>query len=246
MQLIVAAQPEDLEDAQSLITPLAHIAYRVGSDGRLYRAEDASKISGGTMVIGSDLSEHYFSDSLISDIIAECKTRKFSGILVNFENNELLQQLSKELKAANISLIVHEEWGYEYETATVLVSSAISGGTLKQRLSEAAETFGAERILLDIEPIFKDFLLPAPDGEGKSLSFDEFSELTDRYSSATFYSPELCCNYYTYFESGNTHIVLYDTAGTVKKKLQLAESIKIERAIFIYRETKSILKRILE
>ncbi len=246
MQFIVATQPEELEDAQSLKTQLAHMAYRVGGDGQLYRAEEASKISGGIMVIGSDLSEQFVSDFLVSEIITECKARKFTGVLVNFENRELFRQLSEELKAAELSFYVHEQCSWDYENAAVLISSAISGGTLKRRLSEAAEAFGPERIVLDIEPVFRDFLLPAPDGEGKSLSFEEFSELYDRYSSASFYSPELCCNYYTYFENGNTHFVLFDTAGTVKKKLQAAEALKINKAIFVFSEAKSILSRLLE
>ncbi len=246
MRLVIAAEPGDLEEVLSLKTQLAHIAYRVGEDGCLYRAEGASKISGGIMVIGSDLSEQRIGDRLVYEIITECKTRKFTGVLVNFENRELLEPLAKELNSLNLTLYVHEEMGYEYENATVLVSSAISGGTLKRRLSEAAEHFGPERILLDVEPVFRNFLLPAPDGEGKILSFDEFSELSDKYSSAAFYSPELCCNYFTYSEKGNTHFVLYDTAGTLKKKLQLAESLKINKAILVYSESKNLLMRLLE
>ena len=245
MQLFAAAEPGELELIKDAGVLTAHLAYKIGGDGRLYRARGAEEISGGIMSVWTEPGG-VWGESTVSEIITECAARKFTGVLVSTDSRELVRRLSDALSAEKLSLFTDESLAADAKGAGVLVSTVVYEGTLRERLSKAAEKYGAERIMLDIEPIYRDFTLPCPTRDGAKLSFEEFSELSDAKSGESFFSSELCCNYFVYFENGNTHLVLYDTAGTVKKKLRLAQTLKLGRAIFAVRETKSFLSRLFD
>lgn len=241
MQYYIAMTPENIEGASQLKWPTAYSAYKIGSDGRLYRALNAPSAERGFMILNSDEDDPPADDYTVSEIITECRNRTFSGVVINFVSFELLDLLSPALSSNKLRLIVHEEFAEKYGDAWVLVSSALSGGTLKSRLSEACDLIGASRIVLDVERVCRDFTLPSPSGEGRELSREEFSDLNERLSPASYFSPELCCYYFHYSENEQMHFVLYDNLYSIRTKLQLAESLNINKALFLYSEAKNIL-----
>ncbi len=196
------------------------------------------------MLLSSEEESARFDDVTVSEILGECRGRSFSGVVSNFSSEELLERLAASFKQNGLRLIVHEEFGLKFKEAWVIVSTALSGGTLKRRLAEAAELFGADRIILDVERICKDFVLPAPYGEGRDLTREEFSKILEKVSSAPFFSPELCCYYFSFIDGGRTHFVLYDNLSSIKSKLQTAESLNIGKAMLLYRETGGILQNL--
>ena len=103
--------------------------------------------------------------------------------------------------------------------ARVVVSTALSGGTLRQRLRDACRRFGARRLALDLACVRMDFSLPAPYGTGTALTPQQLTELRGRRT--VFFSPELCARYFTYEQSGMTHFVLFDDADTLHRKIAL-------------------------
>lgn len=110
-------------------------------------------------------------------------------------------------------LLVPEVWRHITETAGVLISSAICGGTFRQRVSEAVrESPGRCWLLLD--PISHVFSLPCPTGCGAPLAV--LPEL--RHS---FFSPELCCRYAYDLDQGR--MILYDNRESLTEKIRLAE-----------------------
>ena len=110
--------------------------------------------------------------------------------------------------------------------AQVCISSALSGGTLVQRLREAQERFGRDRVVLALQRVAEDFFLPSPTGSGTPLTQEELRERIQQRQPSIFFSHELCARYFTYMsrESG-AHFVLYDDASTLAKKLQVARSL---------------------
>ncbi len=241
MQYIIAIEPDEAKNAAGIKLPIAYSSYKIGEDGRLYRAEPATHAGRGYMIISAETEEPPFYGETVSDIMAECRSFNFTGVFANFRSEALLDRLSPALSEKKLRLMVHEELGSRYKHAWVLVSTALSGGTLRRRLCEASESFGAERVVLDVERICKDFVLPAPDGEGRDVSREEFSRLTERLAPAQFFSPELCCHYFFYTEKGETHFILFDNLGSIKSKLSVAESLKISKAMFLYGEIKGFL-----
>ncbi len=52
MQLYLAVTPDKLREAARYTDRLAHVAYRVGQDGRLVRRDLLARTRGGLMVLG--------------------------------------------------------------------------------------------------------------------------------------------------------------------------------------------------
>ena len=106
-------------------------------------------------------------------------------------------------------LVVPEVWKEVLPKASLLISSAISGGSLKERFYMAAQE---RACYLLIEPMKAAFPLPFPDG--RELPCTHMPE-------HSFFSNDLCC-YYAHFPGC---VVLWDTEDSLEKKLQLAKDI---------------------
>jgi len=116
----------------------------------------------------------------------------------------------------------------------VLVSTAISGGTLRAMLEEAVRAYGAGHILLDVQRLRMSFPLPCPSGEGVSLSETAFEALRREAAGPVFYSGELCAKYFLCRSGDGMRLILFDDAQTLREKLRLARQLGIRDASLLY------------
>lgn len=126
-----------------------------------------------------------------------------------------------------------------------LLHTAQSGGSLRERLSEAAGRYGGEGVALWVDRVREDFTLPAPTGSGRPLTPRELWALREKHGPAVFFSEDLCARYFTYLEGETGHLVLFDDAGTLRKKLKLAGEAGIATAYLPYGETRDLLEELL-
>lgn len=112
-------------------------------------------------------------------------------------------------------LVVPEVWREVLPQAGLLISSAISGGSLRQRFQEAAER-SPRRCWLLLEPMQMEFPLPCHTGIGKPIDAATY----DRQ----FFSKDLCCQYTHFIRNGQGIMVLWDTEESLSKKLELAKN----------------------
>lgn len=56
-----------------------------------------------------------------------------------------------------------------------------------------------------------------------------------------FFSQELCARYFTYTHEGQTHFVLFDDAGTIRKKLQTGTALGYAAAFLMFPEVRDLL-----
>lgn len=124
-------------------------------------------------------------------------------------------------------LLVPDLWQQVLSQAGLLISAAISGGTLTQRLEEAANA-APGRCWLRLEPLRMVFPLPCPTGCGLSLSQPELE--AKLMGKQTFFSEDLCCRY-TYDLDGKAAMILYDTEETLDQKLSMAQEFGFLGAI---------------
>lgn len=111
----------------------------------------------------------------------------------------------------------------------VMISSALSGGTLRRRLSDARERYGGQLVLF-LERAAMEFPLPAPMGTGRPLSPEALDTLLTR-GPAVFFSPELCARYFVCFApDGAPRFVLFDDAGTFREKYRIAREFSLSCA----------------
>ena len=105
-------------------------------------------------------------------------------------------------------LLVPELWRELLPKAGILISSSISGGDLRQRFRQAAET-APERCWLLTERLSMAFPLPCPDGQGQPIEPPE---------AEGFYSEALGCRYI----HTPKQVILFDTDESLEQKRQWA------------------------
>ena len=114
-------------------------------------------------------------------------------------------------------------------------------------LTELGESYGAEGLALEVMPMYMDFLLPSPSGEGTRMTESELKSLMDRLNPMPFFSRELCAKYFSYMSAERkAHFVLFDDGYTIMAKLKTAQGCGIENAFMLYAEVKSMLANIWE
>lgn len=252
-RLFLAAPPGMYSAAAASGHPVACLSYRIGSGGQLLRAGDPVSHPGWLMVISADHWDGAGNPGRLSGtIVRECAARGFSGILLDSDDplspalGAVIGQLEQAAGRNRWDLFVPEHCAAAARYAKLLLSSALSGGSLAVRLKRAAEQYGARRLALCAERSAQDFPLPAPGGTGRALTQAQLRQLRAGLSPAVFFSDSLCAQYFTYAgQDGRPRFVLFDNADSLRKKLMLARSLGIPNAFLTYPEVEEILPGIL-
>lgn len=185
------------------------------------------------------------TDTLCRAIVCECAQRHFRGVLADFEPGSpsdrlaFLTRLTGALSARGIRLYCPA--ALPADGATLLIGTAVSGGSLQSLLERSINHFASERLALDLERVQMDFPLPCPTGCGTPLRHEELLALQQKHHASIYYSRELAANYFTYPTERGTHFVLFDDAETLRRKVRLAESYGIREAFVMYPEICDLL-----
>jgi len=150
------------------------------------------------------------------------------GLLLDLPEDDagfaLAASLAPQLYRMGIDVYLPVSLAHAAPQARLILPSAVSGGSLDGMLDHFLSRYPPGRLCLELVRTRHDFPMPSADPGGTLLSAARFDEL---YASAGqhFFSPELCANYFTYMEDGNTpHFVLFDDAETARRKLEKAQS----------------------
>lgn len=249
MKTYLAITPKEAEQLPSCSAPLVHIAYVIDEGGMLARGDLKDGVRGGVMGL-SDRCKKPFprTQALVRTILHECEVRQFDGVFADFEPSPLpdrvpfLDQLGAALSQRGKQLYVP----LPVPSANVLVSTAISGGSLREMLCEVRSRYGAERIALDVQRLIMDFPLPCMSGQGRPMTADELQTFQKRRDISTFYSRELGAHYFTHRLDGETHFVLFDDAQSLKAKLSLGTQLGFSAAFLMYPEVRDLLPEVLK
>lgn len=242
VQVYLAVTPKEAQEVCRCVRRLAHVAYRIGNNA-LLRQDLPANTRGGLLSL-SDREAPAIADPerLAAAILRECSQRNYIGIVADFEQPPSTDRIAL-LRAVvrrggrNLQVLVPEACAIS--GATVLVNTAVSGGSLTERLQEAIRRH--PNAALDLQRLMMDFTLPAPSGQGKPLSLDELAAMRKQLGPSVFFSPELCARYFTYMRSGQAHFVLYDDAETMQQKMRLAESMGYRMALMMYPEVRDLI-----
>ena len=255
LNLILTAPPSQAQGALAFGLPVAHMAYRVGGGPRLFRGSVPVALRGGLLL----MDDKGFSgrgsqtEEFCRQVLRECASRGYDGVVADWENPPdkdqcaLAQHLESALGEKGWPLYLTEPYGACTRRARVMISSALSGGSLALRLREAAERYGGDRVVLAVERTAMEFLMPSPDGRGKRLSQEALKERMERYRPAVYFSSELCARYFTYRPEGEQGVrfVLFDDEGSIRKKLQVARSVGVKYGVMAYPQVADLLPAIL-
>ena len=255
LSLILTAPPSQAQAARAYGLPIAHMAYRVGPGPRLLRSSVPVSLRGGLLMLDDHGYHPGHSDpaSLCRGIKQECFARGFDGIIANWEALpspeciHMTQAIADLAAGQNWPFYLPERFGRHITQGRVMIPSSLSGGSLRMRLSEAVQSFGPERVALAVERAAFDLKLPSPNGQGRELPVSELERLTATYHPSVYFSDDLCARYFTYRTTeGETHFVLFNDAGTIQKKLQIAGEFGIQACLLAYPEVSDLLPAILK
>lgn len=251
-QFFLTSPPGTCAQATAFGVPVAHMAYRIGENGHLYRVELPISVRGGLMVVDdAGFAGRGDPMQLCREIIRECAARKFDGILCDFDTaptpflSKTVEQLGALTSQRGWSLYVNGEYAHLGAQSFVLVPTAIARGSLEARLHGAVEQYGTERIALAVQRVALEYILPSGTEHGRPLERGELAQLVQRFSPAIFFDSNLCAHYFTYMEQGSAHFVLFDDSGSLLRKASLARELGIRRVFFTYPEVSDILPRLL-
>lgn len=252
--LYLMAPPDQAMQAGAFSLPIAHMAYRVGGGPHLFCSQRPFAHRGGTMVLecqGFDGRGN--PEELCREIMQECTGRGFTGVFCDFEGPvypvlaRAVEGLAPLFAQRKWQLYLPEEYAlHAPQTVNAVISTALSGGSLRQRLTEAVERFGPQRVTLGLERVAEDFTLPAASGGGNSLSRQELERLLRERSPAVYFSDELCAHYFTYMIRGqDAHFILYDDTSSLLRKIRVAAGLGITQGFLPYAQADDLLPQLL-
>lgn len=252
-KLYFMAQPEHSAKAAQYGLTAAHLAYRVGNGPHLFRTQSPVIPRHGVMVLDhSGFDGRGNPDVFCQEVIRECGARGFSGVFCDFEGipspplKRALDILAPAFQRRHWFLYVPESYAISAPAVKVVIPTALSGGSLRQRLADAAVAYGAEHVVLGLEWVVEDFTLPALDGAGTHLTREELERLLVERAPAVYFDRELCAHYFTYMNTGQSaHFILYDDASSMAKKLYIAAELGIREAFLPDPQSDSLLRALL-
>lgn len=231
--LILAANPAQEGRIQMEHSAIAHMAYRVEPGPLLMRARGKLPGQSGLLYLSMDgpIQGNGLS-FFLQQIFRECGARNYRGVVADLPQScgELAATLDRNLCNKGFKLYVPESLCRQAPHARLLISTALSGGTLRQRLCDARIRHG-ERAVPALERIAMDFTPPARTGTGRALNPEELGPLRQKWNASVFFSPDLCCRYFSYFDRGQGHIVLFDDRETMQAKLRLIRELGFDECL---------------
>lgn len=253
-QLYLMTPPEQVGRALDLGLASAQMAYRVGDGPHLFRTQGTLTRSGGVLVADHQgFNGQGNPEPFCQEVARECAARDFQGAFFDFEGaviptlKRALELLAPVFQKRGWSLYVPESYAFSAPCVKVVIPTALSGGSLSQRLGQASEAYGAERLALGLEWVAEDFTLPAMEGSGEHLEQETLDRLLAQRAPAVYFSDELCAHYFTYMHTGQSaHFVLYDNASSMVKKLHVAAALGIREGFLPIPRRQEELRDLLE
>ena len=242
----LALPPESINEIPNLNCGHAYMTYRISNTGRLLRANTSTFPKGGIMYI-DDSGAITGSGFLPGEIVRECMANGFSGVVL-----DLSPKFPQEA-AISIAAVCHKHKLTVYvpphfaacPNSVILVSTGISVGSLNSKLNSFIKQYGLNRVALMLDFVRCDYTLPAREENGQELTDTQLNALINKYRSPSFFSKELCTYYFTYRAANKAHLVLYDNAVSMKRKIILGESLGIKTSFMFYPHVKNTIESIL-
>lgn len=220
-------------------TPVPFV-YQVAPSGQLLRGGQGALPAGSVLMIGGEApASPVGMDWFCRQVLTECHTQQAVGVMANWTvsaaGQQTAQRLATALSQGQRSFWVPEPFAPAVPAASVFLSSQLSGGTLRGRLQEALAQYG-DRITLAMECTPWDFSLPCSDGQGTALSLPAMRELFTQHRCRAWFSSDFYCQYFTYQQEEQLHLVLYDNAASVQAKLELAAEMGLSGVLLFWDE----------
>ena len=251
MQLYLTVRPEDTRIASAYPAGLAHAAYRIGEGSSLLSRNLLTPARSGPMaplpglLVLSDRSAPSIDRpaALAEAVLRECARRSYGGIVLDFDEpsredrRRFAALLGQQCAKSRKFFCLPPSYAGAAEHPTVIVNTAISGGSFETHIREELARYGGGRnVVFDLQRLRMDFRLPARSGQGEPLTQAALDALIRKHQPAVFFSKDLFARYFTYAKNGESHFILFDDADTLRQKLRLGRQLGVAAAFFQWPE----------
>lgn len=252
-RLILITPPELRTKAAETGLPMAHMTYQLGPGARLLRSRGTPPPKGGLMMIEDGGFDGRGDARTFSQaVFQECRNQSFRGVVLDLEAPpkpllaRIISGLEETCTRQSWFFYLPEAYCLYSNRAKIMVSTALSGGSLRRRLEEAGEKYGRARLVPYLQRVAEDFHLPAQEGRGYPLTREALISLRNRLSPTVFFSQDLCAYYFTYMSRDTgAHFVLFDNATSLRRKMEIASSLGLGEFVLVYPEVQDILPELL-
>lgn len=244
--LFLAVPPPAAMEAAASGCPLALMAYRVGQGFHLYRTPLPPCRADILYADCAGFSGRGPHNLLAAELLAECRARGYSGILLDLDSAAppipafcaLLREAAAE---DGVTLYLPQEAARDCPGAAALVTTAISAGTLEARVRGAASAGPAAML---VESVRAEYTLPSA-GNGRELSDAELRAILAQHGKSARFSPELCENYLVCSRGGAERFILWDDGASLCEKLRLARRLGVPSAFAYYPRVRDFVPALL-
>ncbi len=198
------------------------------------------------MLISADNAE----PQIVAPIYDEYRRRRYTGVFLDLDASPtekyttLLSAIVDGLSRRVENIYIPADFAEFCRSATPVVSSEISGGTLYGYLSRFINEHG--KVALAVRRICRTFSMPSSSPEGTSVTLADAKALIEQHGSGVFYSPEMLVNYFTYPKTRTEYgFALFDDARSISEKIRLAKKLQISEIFLNYKETSDIIDEII-
>ena len=250
MTVYLAAPAVSADKAYSFGLPVALTSYKTGQGFHLYRTQ-LPDIRPALIYIDCTQFNGYGPHRLLcGEMMGECIARGAGGIVLDISDFtpavvSFCKYLSESAKTNGLTVYLPYVPGISIENVTSLVSSDTDRGSLELLLRSAASELGADNIALDIERVFRSYPLSRRRNAPQDMTGASPEELIAEYGAASFFSDDLCINYFTYRKQDGVYMTLYDNAHSIRKKLELADKLGIKKAFLYYPKTEDMVSELI-
>jgi hypothetical protein len=197
MQSYLVVTPQEERAAARFTRAFVHAAYRIGPESALLRRELLMQTRGGLLSLSDrDAPAVEDPEKLAAALVRECARREYAGAVLDFQappspdRRALAAAAAAALLRSRRLLYLPESYACGVQGGAAVVNTAVSGGSLEQRLRAARDRWGS-RAALDLQRLAMDFTLPSLSGEGAALTVMQLADLLRREAPAVFFSQDL-------------------------------------------------------
>ncbi len=183
----------------------------------------------------SSVSSGRCPDGLCAAVVRECLSHGCAGAAVMTPgpgSASFFPPLADAMANAGLRLYLPEAYVMPGMDCIALVSTAVSSGSFRQRMTSAAEKFGKDRVAADVMPLRVDYALAPPERTRRELTPGELRRLLPGTGGAVRHCKTLCAGYFTYTVGERAHFTVFDDEYSVMEKLRVIAEVGI-REVFV-------------